>query len=123
MDVCQREGAHSVPHISASVTTRCFFFFFVCHGLIELRLFFYRCETSLGAPTCHQGALRRALLHEHHVLKQWTVCAVPARPRSALGQVRGQVAAGEERRAEGERRLQTSVLLRRRHLEEEEGGG
>lgn len=73
-------------------------------------------RTFLYTPTCHQGALCWALLHEHHVLEQRTVGAVPARSRSGLGQVRGQVAAGEEGRAEGEGRLQTSLLLCRGHL-------
>lgn len=45
--------------------------------------------------------------------------AVPARSRSGLGQVGGQVTAGEEGRAEGEGRLEAAVLLRRRHLGEE----
>lgn len=59
------------------------------------------------------------------MLKQWTVRAVPACSRSGLGQVGGQVAAGEEGRAEGEGRLQTSILLGRSHLEkrEREQGG
>lgn len=79
-------------------------------------------KTSICTPTCHQGALCRALLHEHHVLKQWTVRAVPACSRSGLGQVGGQVAPGEEGRAEGEGWLQAAVLLGRRHLEKRESG-
>lgn len=74
-------------------------------------------KASITTPTCHQGALCRALLHEHHVLEQRTVGAVPARSGYGLGQVGGQVAAGEEGRAEGEGRLQTSILLCRSHLE------
>lgn len=54
------------------------------------------------------------------MLKQWTVRTVPACSRSGLGQVGGQVAAGEEGRAEGEGWLQAAVLLGRRHLEKRE---
>lgn len=51
--------------------------------------------------------------------------AVDARPHAALGQVGTQVGAGQEGRAEGERRLQAAVRLGRRHLEEtgRDGGG
>ena len=51
------------------------------------------------------------------MLEQGTVRSVTAGRRSGLGEVR-QVAAGEEGRAEGERRLQTAVLLGRGDLEE-----
>lgn len=68
--------------------------------------------TFSETPTCHQRALCWALLHEHHVLKQRAVRGVAATSRPGLGQVGSQVAAGEERRAEGERRLQAAVRLR-----------
>lgn len=68
-------------------------------------------------PTCHQGALCWALLHEHHVLKQRAVCWVRACSCPCLGQVGSQMAAGEKRRAEGERWLQAAIRLRRGHLE------
>lgn len=61
-------------------------------------------------PTCHQGALRRALLHEYHVLKQWTVPTVATRS-SSLSQVGAQMATREKRRAKREGRLQTAILL------------
>lgn len=67
--------------------------------------------------TCHQGALCWALLHEHHVLKQRAVRGVPACSCPCLGQVGSQVAAGEKRRAEGERWLQAPIRLGRGHLE------
>lgn len=68
-------------------------------------------------PTCHQGALCWALLHEHHVLKQRAVCRVPACSCPGLGQVGSQMAAGEKRWAEGERWLQAGIRLRWGHLE------
>lgn len=89
----------------------------------KLLPFTFIATASVCTPTCYQGALCRALLHEHHVLKQWTVRAVPARSRSGLGQVGGQVAAGEEGRAEGEGRLQADVLLGRRHLDGRQESG
>lgn len=68
-------------------------------------------KTLSTHPTCHQGALCRALLHKHHVLEQRTVPAVCACASTGLCQVGVQVATCEERRTEGERRLQTHVLL------------
>lgn len=68
-------------------------------------------------PTCHQGALSWALLHEHHVLKQRAVCRVPACSCPCLGQVGSQMAAGEKRWAERERWLQAAIRLRWGHLQ------
>lgn len=68
-------------------------------------------------PTCHQGALCWALLHEHHVLKQRAVRSVPAWSCPCLGQVGSQMATGEKRRAEGERWLQAPIRLGWGHLE------
>lgn len=66
--------------------------------------------------TRHQGALSRTLLHQNHVLEQRAVGAVPA---GRFSQVGGQV----ERRAEGERGLQTSILLGGGDLQERGGVG
>lgn len=74
-------------------------------------------KTSVIVHTCHQGALSRALLHKHHVLEQGTMRTMSACSRSRLSQVGGQMATGDERRAEGEGWLQTSILLGRGHLE------
>lgn len=73
--------------------------------------------TFITIPTCHQRALGWALLHEHHVLQQWAVCTVSPCSCCRLSQVWGQVATREERRAEGEGWLQTTVLLGWGHLE------
>lgn len=51
------------------------------------------------------------------MLEQGTVCTMSTGSRSSLGQIRGQVAAGQEGRAEGEGRLQTPILLGRGHLQ------
>ena len=68
-----------------------------------------------GSGTCQQGALGGALLHEDHVLQQGTVG-----PRAGLRHVGGQVGPGQEGGAQGQHRLKTATVLRRRgHL----GGG
>lgn len=72
--------------------------------------------TPSTCPTCDQWTLCWALLHQHHVLQQWTV---PTCARSRLSQVGGQVAAGQEGWAEGEGWLQAALLLGRGHLGED----
>lgn len=109
--------AHSVlrTHISVSVLMPVFLH---AQDNFTLKSFALRrlCAAGFTALTCHQGALRRALLHEHHVLEQRTVRSVSACSRPRFGQVRRQVAAREEGRAEGEGRLQARILLGRGHL-------
>lgn len=123
MDVFERKGRRSVP--KTHMVTEFLTIPLVRRTLSALPLISWAKAASTNwiillvaeTPTCHQGALCWALLHEHHVLKQWAVCRVPACSCPCLGQVGRQMAAGEKGWAEGKRWLQAAIRLRWGHLE------